>query len=733
MATILLADNEPWLRMLARATLAPAHRLLEAWNGPQAVDLARRERPHLLLLDGTAPEMDALGVCQQLKTDPATRDVVVVLLAAGPAAPAPAAAFADLRLTKPFGPTALLDAVTQALPSLSAPRRPRTPLQLDGLNDEPEVLDQTLVYARELSSLYEAARDRAARFRLLVELGKDLVAARGLDAVLRLALERATAFSGHDGGSVLLLATPDGPLTVRAAVGVDPVAPGTTIADLEHSVAGQVLRAGQPLVLEGAGEDLGTGWRGSARPIPSAVCLPLVTPGNQPIGVLALKSTRRARRLDDHDLDLLQLLAAQLAAVIESAHLHEQLQRSLDALLALHEAGQVLGASLEADAIGQRLLDIAGRVSGLDAAVISLRAGAQPQAPLRVWQTLGPETGWRAAQRAQAVRAARRAAAASGQPRLVRLRGRVRSAARAVWCVPLRVQDRVLGVLEAYGPESLAEEATGEILGSLALQAASALENARLYRELGEREHQLQTLVGRLLVAQEEERRRVAYDVHDGVAQVAASTHQHLQAYARYHRPRSPAARLDLERALEMARRTVGEARRVIADLRPTVLDDFGLSTALRRQVDALRAEGWQVSYEEALGPERLPPAVETALFRVAQEALTNVRKHAGTTRVHLSLRRKGRAVRLEVQDWGQGFRPTAPRDAAGPGERVGLPGMQERVALLGGRCRVQSRPGAGTRVVAEVPLGTGPAAPAADAALASPQGRPAARRNVVP
>ena len=578
------------------------------------------------------------------------------------------------------------------------------PLQRDGLNDEPEELDQALVYARELSSLYEAARDRAARFRLLVEIGKDLVAARGLDAALRLALARATAFRGHDGSSVLLLDSPEGPLEVRASMGADPVPPGHRIEDLDHSVAGQALQVGRPLVLEGAADDLGIAWRDYNKAIPSSICLPLVTPGNQPIGVLALKSTTRVLRLDEHDLDLLQLLAAQLAVVVESAHLNERLQRSLDALLALHEAGQVLGASLEAEEIGQRLLDIAGRVSGLDAAIISLRAGPQSLAPLRMWQAIGPEARWREAQRAPAARAARREVVASGQSRLVRLRGRLGAAPRVAWCLPLRVQDRVIGVLEAYGPEHLAGEVTGEILGSLALQAASALENARLYRELAEREQQLQALVGRLLVAKEDERCRAAYDVHDGVAQVAAA-HQHLQAYARFHRPRSPEGRADLERALEMARRTVGEARRVIADLRPTVLDDFGLATALWRQVDALHAEGWQITYDEATDTGRLPAAVETALFRVAQEALANVRKHAGTTRVHLSLRRTTRAVRLEVKDWGRGFRPNAARAGAGPGERVGLPGMQERVALLGGRCQLFSRPGVGTRVVAEIPL----------------------------
>jgi signal transduction histidine kinase len=97
---------------------------------------------------------------------------------------------------------------------------------------------------------------------------------------------------------------------------------------------------------------------------------------------------------------------------------------------------------------------------------------------------------------------------------------------------------------------------------------------------------------------------------------------------------------------------------------------------------------------------------IETALFRVGQEALRNVRKHAGQTRVDVSLTRHGEYVRLAIQDWGRGFRPAAVV-ANGPSERVGLAGMHERIALLRGRCLVTSRPGAGTRVVVDVPIGT--------------------------
>ena len=173
-------------------------------------------------------------------------------------------------------------------------------------------------------------------------------------------------------------------------------------------------------------------------------------------------------------------------------------------------------------------------------------------------------------------------------------------------------------MLEAYGSEPLAERANVEVLTSFASQVGSALENARLYRELAEREHRLRDLVGQVLAAQEEERRRVAYEVHDGLAQTAAAAYQLLQAFARIYSPDSAKAHRNLERALELVQQTVGEARQVIADLRPTVLDDFGLGTAVRQQVQRLSGDGRRIGYEESLGDERLPSAVETALYRMS-------------------------------------------------------------------------------------------------------------------
>ena len=271
--------------------------------------------------------------------------------------------------------------------------------------------------------------------------------------------------------------------------------------------------------------------------------------------------------------------------------------------------------------------------------------------------------------------------------------------------LPLRVRERVIGVLEVYGSEHLSESGALETFASVANQAASALENARLYEQLAEHRRRLQDLVGKLVTAQEEERRLVAYEVHDGLAQLAAAAYQHLQNFAADDPPSSSRGEEALNQALEMLQQTVEEARNVVAYLRPTVLDDFGLATALRLLVERLSNEGLRTSYEETLGGERLPEVVETALFRVAQEALTNVRKHARADRVHVALELRDQAVRLQVRDWGRGFASESITDGANASEKVGLSSMRERVALLGGRFEIHSEPGAGTVVEAEVPL----------------------------
>jgi PAS domain S-box-containing protein len=394
--------------------------------------------------------------------------------------------------------------------------------------------------------------------------------------------------------------------------------------------------------------------------------------------------------------------------ITERKRTETTLRQNLSVLLALREAGQVLSSTLESEEIVTRLLEIMRSVAGLTAAVVTRY---DRKGELRVWQSAGLENLWPRVRYTRQAESARRTVLENEKRQLFRLRRPGFEDQHLMGlCLPIRVRNRTIGVLEAYGQESLAHNEMLEIISSLASQAAGALENASLYETLGSRERTLQDLVKRLLGTQEEERRRVAYEVHDGLAQVAVAAHQNLQAFARRHPPESEQGRKELDTILKQVRATVSDARKVIANLRPTALDDLGLAAAISLEVERLNDEGYYVNYDERLGDDRLPKEMEITLFRVVQEALTNVRKHAGTQRVSVELIRRNGEICLAVQDFGSGFDPAAIETlGGGPGERVGFAGMRERVNMLGGEFEIRSRRGEGTSIVATIPLGRAP------------------------
>jgi signal transduction histidine kinase len=213
------------------------------------------------------------------------------------------------------------------------------------------------------------------------------------------------------------------------------------------------------------------------------------------------------------------------------------------------------------------------------------------------------------------------------------------------------------------------------------------------------REARLARLLGELLRSQENERSRIAHELHDGVAQNAAALMRRLELAGDGDLD-------DLARARDQARDLVGELRRVIAGMRPPALDDLGLVPALLQLAAEAEADGIAVALE--IAPDtgrRPPPGIETALFRVAQEALNNTRAHAGPeVRVTLRLALDAGRWRLSVADNGRGFDPAAVRAAHSAGG-LGLAYMRERVELLDGHLTITSAPGAGCTLLAEVPV----------------------------
>jgi PAS domain S-box-containing protein len=403
------------------------------------------------------------------------------------------------------------------------------------------------------------------------------------------------------------------------------------------------------------------------------------------------------------ELELGRLLAERQTEAQELRQVHHRLQQSLEALLGIHEVGKLLMSVADLDAIGRRVLEIALRAARLRAAVLRRRSGGR----VRLWQQVG-EAPSREVLRRAAARQARVHTLRSSQATTVQVRASGADPAElTIWCIPLVMRGETVGVLEAIGEARLPDEPTAEILGSIALQASTALENARLYTELASSERSLHRLVQRLMQAQEDERGRLAYEIHDGCAQMVAGLQQLLEAYAHDFGAESEAAELRMDVAIGLARRAVAEIRRVLGGLRPTVLDDFGLERGLQAWVGGCAGSELVVTFESSLGAERLDSSVEIALFRLAQEALANVRKHAGVQTARLRLERHEETLVLEVEDEGRGFDATAAEQCDRAGEQMGLLGMRERIAQIGGRFELMSRRGEGTLVRAVVPMET--------------------------
>lgn len=213
---------------------------------------------------------------------------------------------------------------------------------------------------------------------------------------------------------------------------------------------------------------------------------------------------------------------------------------------------------------------------------------------------------------------------------------------------------------------------------------------------------QLKALSRRVLEAQEQERRRVALELHDELGQLLTAIKINLQLGERFKDKAPPELHSENLRIVEEA---LQQVRRLATGLRPSMLDDLGLAPALKwvAEQSASRA-GFEVSFHHERTQVRLSPEIETACFRIVQEALTNISRHAQATRVDITLRRDGTDRLLTVTDDGQGFDLTAMQARAVAGGSLGVLGMQERATLLGGQLDIDSAPGQGCAVQLRAP-----------------------------
>jgi two-component system NarL family sensor kinase len=254
--------------------------------------------------------------------------------------------------------------------------------------------------------------------------------------------------------------------------------------------------------------------------------------------------------------------------------------------------------------------------------------------------------------------------------------------------IPLYFHDKPLGIMNVTGPEwrkLTADEL--QLLSTIAYQVGIAIERARLAENATR-------------LARAEERTRLAREIHDTLAQ--GLTAIAVSSEGAMHRldPHPDLARDRLERALAMAREHLEDARRSVLDLRSAGrLEGKPLAEALAGLARSFTSDTGVPAMVNAVSVD-LPLRIESELFRIAQEALTNVRKHAHAHKVEIALRRHGKTIVLSIRDDGAGFSVRARR-----AETHGLIGMRERAKLLGGQLRVRSAPGEGTQVAARVPI----------------------------
>lgn len=547
-----------------------------------------------------------------------------------------------------------------------------------------------------------ASQRAEIKLRELIDASIGLNSELSLDSLLQKIVETAASLTGARYAALGVIDETGAALERFVTTGIDEET-RTTIGDLPRGrgILGVLIREARPLRLTHLGEDpRSVGFPPGHPPMESFLGVPVLLRGVA-YGNLYLTEKEGGDFTDD-DEELVTLLAAQAAVAIENARLYESATRWSRQLEILHET--VRSVVDETD-ITRLLAQVCQRLRGLTHARIALAViPGESGDVLRVvaadgedaelaagllgheFQKDGSKVG-RVLERQQSSRID----SLLDDPDVDQSETRALGARTGLY-TPLVARGRGLGVIAVHdklstngrftdGDLRLAEIFAGRAAVALALSERVARDTVR-----------------RVVAAQEEERRRLALELHDETGQALTSILLGLKAIG------GAKSKEDAERAEADVRALVVQAlqdvRALAVELRPSALDDFGLGPAVERLAQTFgERSGIRTTVETHLG-DRLPPELETTLYRVVQEALSNVVKHAAARHVSIVLAQRGSSVAATIDDDGAGFDEAEVRPDA-----LGLTGMRERLALVGGTLELESTPGRGTTVAAQVPV----------------------------
>jgi signal transduction histidine kinase len=556
----------------------------------------------------------------------------------------------------------------------------------------------------------EAVTHEQERLRRLVEAGISLTSELSLASVLQRLVDTAAALTAARYAALGVIGEAGRELERFVTHGVDEQT-ARTIGRLPvgRGILGVLIDDARPLRLQDLTQDpRSVGFPLGHPQMSTFLGVPILLRGVA-YGNLYLTEKRDNESFTDEDEEIATLLAAQAAVAIENARLYESATRWMRQLESMAEIGNVLVGDLELphmlERICTRLRELVGARS-VFAALPTLQGDLRIEAAADehdISQAAGlrvPLVGSKSGQafvRRQTYRVdsflddpdidhelARRFSELAGLP-----------VPTAGVFVPLVVRDRAIGVLVVHdrlggttaGSHRFNEE-DERLVESFASRAAVAIDLSQRV-ELD--------VLRRVVAAQEVERRRLARELHDETGQALTSLLLGLRAAE--EATEEEARRKTLASLRELATATLQDVRRLAVELRPKSLDDFGLVPALERLVSGFSERTGLDTHVQAHLERRLPPEVETALYRIVQEALTNVAKHARATSVSVLVTSKDGSATAVIEDDGVGFSLDTPVDG------LGLMGMRERVNLLGGRLTVESSRRTGTTIVVEVPV----------------------------
>jgi signal transduction histidine kinase len=539
----------------------------------------------------------------------------------------------------------------------------------------------------------------ADRMRALLDAGLVLTSELSLDALLQRLVETASELTEARYAALGVIDPSGKELERFVTTGMDPET-HAAIGELPRGrgILGVLIRDAAALRLHDLNEDpRSVGFPPNHPPMRSFLGVPILLRGAA-YGNLYLTEKAGGADFTQEDEEIVRLLASQAAVAVENARLYESATRWSQQLESLVEVGAALARETELSSllglITQRLRELIGARLVLIALPTDDRAlrvdaahGEEADEFLGMRLEGSTSKSARVLQRGRSERLDSLLDDVEVDPELARRLGM-----SAALFVPMVVGERRIGVIQAFDKVAADRRFSNDDLRAgeiFAAQAAVAVDTAARVA---------QDALRRAVAGQELERRRLARELHDETGQALTSILLGLGALEEAKsNDELGAAVVDL-RDLVVA--TLQDVRRLAVELRPTALDDFGLTAALERLTDSFAEQtGIEVEFETGLGEDRLPNDVETVLYRLVQEALTNVVKHAHAEHVSIVLQRKQGVVSAVIEDDGRGF-----TDGQSQGG-LGLVGMRERVALVDGSFRIESSPTSGTTLVVEVPV----------------------------